>query len=381
LRIAIVGSRGFPHVYSGYETLVGRLAPALAARGHDVTVYCHRGLFAERPSRVGDVRLVYTRGIRTKVLDQLTHSLTATVHAVRQPYDVVLYVNSANGPFGLLLKLAGRRSAINVDGLEWKRPKWRGLGARYFRFASWLATKSFDGIITDADAMAAIYRQEFGAESVTIAYGADLGDSEQANLLQAFGLRPGDYYLIVGRLIPDNNVDLLVRGMERSGSQRRLVVVGDVPYRDRYAAQVRSTVDPRVVFTGYVRDQALLKELYCNAYAYLHGHEFGGTNPALLKALGFGCCVLALDTPFAREVLGQQYGRFFARSVESIAAAIDAIDEDANAAACMRGRARQRITERYTWSRIVDQYEEYLMTLIARRGVERSYGAPAGGTE
>ena len=369
LRIAVVGSRGYPYVYSGYETFVAAVAPRLAARGHEVTVYCHRGLFRARPAVVDGVRLVYVPSIERKVLSQLSHSLLASLHVVAagRP-DVALYVNSANGPFGWFLRTSGIRSAINVDGLEWLRPKWKGMGARYFRWASGVATRAFDVVVTDANAMADIYSREFGAVSTTIAYGANVGFSERPERVRECGVEPQQYYLVVGRLIPDNNGDLIVRGFTGTGIRRKLLVVGDVPYRDTYAAAVRRTDDSRVLFPGYVRDQELLRELYCNAYAYLHGHEFGGTNPALLNALACGCAIAALDTPFNREVLlDERHGRLFAKEESAVAHVLTTLDESPAAVQGLRATARDRIAERYTWEKITDQYEVMLQQLARPR--------------
>ena len=366
MHVAIAGSRGFPYVYSGYETFVSELAPRLVARGHRVTVYCHRGLFSERPTEVRGVQLVYAWGVRGRNLSQPTHSLSSAVHLVlrRDRPDVVLFVNSANGPLGFLLGAAGIPAAVNVDGLEWLRPKWRGLGAVYFRWASRMATRAYDLVITDAEAMAEAYRREFGAPSVTIAYGANLGWSTNAECLKLFGLERDGYYLVVGRLVPDNNADTVVRGFVGATSGRKLVVVGDVPYADGYAQAVRTAGDERVVFTGYVRDPDVLRELYCNAYAYLHGHEFGGTNPTLLKALACGCCIAALDTPFSREVLAaERHGVYFCKDPASVAQTIAMLDASPRLVRDMRARARGRIDEAYTWERITGQYEAALRRL------------------
>ena len=362
MRVAIIGSRGYPYVYSGYETFVSNIAPRLVALGHDVTVYCHRKLFDVRPGVVDGVKLVYVRGLGHKVLTQLSHGILSTLHVMFAPVDVVIYVNPANGPMGLLLKPTSKRTAINTDGLEWLRPKWRGLGGRYFRFASWLATKVFDVVITDANAMADTYMREFGRESVTIEYGAELRNVTSHAGLPQLGLSPRDYYLVVGRFIPDNNVGLIVEGFCRAETNRRLVVVGDVPYEDRYVAQVRSKAGPQVTFTGYVCDQELLAELYGNCYAYIHGHEFGGTNPALLKALGYGAAVLALDTPFSREVLDEgRYGVFFLKDPQDLAQSVEKCDASEDLVSELRGRGPERIAERYTWDRIVDEYDKLIV--------------------
>ncbi len=359
MKIGIIGSRGFPYVYSGYETFVAQLSLRLVQRGHNVTVYCHRGLFPDRPSVVNGVNLVYLPAIERKVLSQFSHSLLSTLHALLRRFDVLLYVNSANGPFGLVTSPLGIRTAINVDGLEWLRPKWRGLGSRYFRMSSWLSTKLFDAVITDSERMADIYQREFHSASTVIEYGAEKATSVQPDLIHRLGLQEREYFLIVGRLIPDNNVHLLVDGFLQSRSRRRLVVLGDVPYADTYADEVRRRKDERLLFPGYVRDPDTLRELYCNCYAYLHGHEFGGTNPALLKALACGCCVAALDTVFSKEVLSDgKYGVFFQKDSPSIAKTIEMLEQSPAKASQLRALAPRRIDERYTWERITDEYEK-----------------------
>ncbi len=364
MNIAIIGTRGYPYVYSGYETFISELAPRLVLRGHNVTVYCHRGLFDSRPSIVNGVKLAYLPAMEKKSLSQFSHSFLATLHACMSTADVLLYVNSANGPFGALTRIAGKKTAINVDGLEWLRPKWKGLGAKYFLTASYLSTKLFDAVISDCDGMAKIYKRKFQSESVTIAYGANLGSSIEPSLLDKWGLARGTYYLVVGRLIPDNNADIIVRGFEGSLSNRKLVILGDVPYRDAYAERVRATTDRRILFPGYVRDQNVLRELYCNSFAYIHGHEFGGTNPSLLQALANGCCVLALDTPFSREVLdGEAHGIYFDKSSGSLTSAIERLESEPSVASRLGATARNRIVEKYTWDHITDQYEELIKSL------------------
>jgi glycosyltransferase involved in cell wall biosynthesis len=364
MNIAIIGTRGYPYVYGGYETLVSELAPRLIKRGHTITVYCHRGLFSSFPKNVNGVRLRYIPSINSKTLSQFTNSFLSTIDGCCRGYDVVFYVNSANGPFGLLTKVFRKKTAINVDGLEWLRPKWKGLGAKYFYTASKLATKFFDVVVSDSERMAEIYQKEFGAASVVIAYGANLSNSQKPELLQKYGLVSGEYYLVVGRMVPDNNASIIADGFKQSQTKRKLVIVGDVPYKDAYADSVKQIKDSRIVFTGYVRDAELLQELYCNAYAYIHGHEFGGTSPALLKALASGCCVLALDTVFNREVLkGEEHGIFFQKDSGELARLIDRIDHDTSTLNDYRAKSRNRIAERYTWEKITDQYEDLFKSL------------------
>lgn len=364
MRVGIIGSRGYPYVYSGYETFVKELAEGLERRGHEVTVYAHRGLYRERPATVKGIRVVYVPGLQSKTLSQLTHSGLSTVHALFSSLDVLLYVNSANGPFGVLTTLARQRSAINVDGMEWLRPKWKGLGRVYFKWASKQATVWFDTVISDSVRMSEIYEREFNAKAVTIAYGAHLPEATDVSVLTKWGLVPKDYYLVVGRLIPDNNLDAIIAGFTRSGTARKLAVVGDVPYADQYAESLKAVVDPRLVWCGYVRDRAVLDTLYANSYAYFHGHEYGGTNPTLLEAMAAGCGILAIDTLFTREVLSEDgCGWFFNKRDGSITDLIGFADQHAEQLEAAGQNARQRVSRAYTWDGIVDAYEHLFQTM------------------
>ena len=358
MRIAIIGSRGYPYVYSGYETFVKELVERLVKRDYEITVYCHKNLFKSFPKQVNGVNLVYISTIEKKSLSQFVHSIQSITHACLKDFDIILVVNSANGPFGLITRLFGKKTAINVDGLEWLRPKWKGLGAKYFYWASRMATKLYDVIITDSDEMQKVYQREFNAQSTVIAYGANIRESTHPELINRWDLESGGYYLIVGRLVPDNNADLIVREFVASRSSKKLVIVGDVPYSDAYASAIKSIQDPRLVFTGYVNDQDVLAELYHNCFAYFHGHEFGGTNPTMLKALAYGCAVCALDTVFNREMLhNDEYGLFFSKQKGSLEALIHSIEATPGKLLAYRQKSRTRISENYTWEKITDQYD------------------------
>ncbi len=375
MKVAVIGSRGYPIVYSGYETFVRELAERLVRQGVDVTVYCHRGLFRERPAMVNGVRLVYLPTIEKKNLSQFLHSLQSFIHACLSRYDAVLAVNAANGPFGLLTRLCRLPSAINVDGLEWLRPKWRGLGARYFRWASRQATRFFDRVITDSREMQRIYRREFAAESAMIAYGADVPPAADPRLLESWGLASRGYYLLVGRMVPDNNADLIVREFVASPTARKLVVVGGDPYGGRYGRALRSRTDPRLVFPGFVTDAAELAALYQHCFAYLHGHEFGGTNPSLLQALAAGCAVCALDTVFSREVLADgRHGLFFSKETGNLMALIAGLESREESLEAFRGRARQRVREAYSWEDIAGQYRRLFEELTAEKHARQKQG-------
>jgi glycosyltransferase involved in cell wall biosynthesis len=367
MKIAILGAKGYPYVYGGYDTMVKELGERLQKRGVDVRVYCHRSLFKEKPAEVNGIKLIYMPAVETKSLTQLTHSFFSMIHACFSDVDVIFVVNSANGPFGLISRIFRKPTAINVDGLEWLRPKWKGFGSKYFFWASKMATRFYDQIINDSDEMRRIYLELFKIESKVIAYGANPSvNSDPAKLLK-WNLKKEGYYLIVGRLVPDNNADLIIAGFVQSDSKRKLVIVGDVPYQDAYAEGLKSMQDERLLFTGYVTDPEELKALYHNCYAYFHGHEYGGTNPAMLKALGYGCAILALDTAFNQEMLQNgKHGWYFSKSPESVSALISKAEKSPDDLDRLRITAREGLTQKYNWDHVTDQYLEVFEGL--RRG-------------
>lgn len=361
LRIAIIGSRGYPYVYSGYETLVKELSERLVKKGHYVRVYCHSSLFKIKPKRVNEIELVYTPSFETKYLSQFVNSFFSFVHVCFSKIDVVFIVNSANGPFGFLTKSFGIKTCINVDGLEWLRPKWKGLGSFYYRTASKLSTIFFDKIITDSYEMNRIYNEKFNKNSTVIAYGSTMSKNTNSNILKKYNLLSGDYYLIVGRLIPDNNANLIIKGFLKSNSKKRILIVGDVPYRDKYKDELMSFKSNHIIFTGYIKNHYELSVLYNNSFGYVHGHEFGGTNPTLINALDLNCQILALDTIFNREMLKNKSVIFFEKNINSISISFNFFEKKYEL--LKLNNKKYTLPEKYNWDNISEKYLEIFYEL------------------
>lgn len=365
MKIAILGSRGIPHTYSGYEAFIGEVGPRLVERGHDVVVYCRSLLFRERPKTYKGVQLIYLPNFETKTLGTLTHTALSMVDVMSRKADVIFVVNVVNAFNCILPRLFGKRVAINVDGLDWKRGKWGWLGKTYFYLnAKYVGRICPRGIVTDAREMQRIYWEEFQTPSVSIAYGANIEKSEEPAIVRKYGLEPNEYYLIASRLVPENNADLIVRAFEKVKSTRKLAIAGNANYRSEFVDRLKQTKDQRVVFLGHVGSPEHVKELHCNAYGYVHGHSLGGTNPALLKALGYGNCVLALGTAFNREVV-QDYGILFDNNDDDLAKKLQWVEDHPEIAEGYRLRAPRRILEAYTWEKITDQYEELFQELAS----------------
>ena len=357
MKIAIIGSRGYPYVYSGYETFVKELSERLVKKNVSVTVYCHNALFNKKPKVVNGINLKYIRGLNTKSLSQLSHSFLSILNACFSNFDIIFVVNVANGPFGILTKIFNKKTVINVDGLEWLRPKWKGVGVRYYKFAARMATIFYDQIINDAEEMRKIYLELFEKDSVVIAYGPKEDINTSSKIHDKLKLKKLDYYLIVGRLIPDNNWDILVDGFKLSNSNKKLVIVGDNPFKNKFQDNLEKYNSRKIIFTGLIENQSELCDLFKNSYAYIHGHEYGGTNPTLIEALSFGNAVLALNTVFNIEVLQNgKYGLFFNKNKESVSELIKYADFNKKEILDLKKISNDALKNKYEWNYIVDQY-------------------------
>ena len=362
MKIRVLGIRGLPATYSGLETIMSELAPRWVAAGHEVIVYCRKALFKERPQEWKGIKLVYLPSIEHKMFSTLSHSFLATLHASVAPSDVILTWNAGNGPFGWFFRIAGKPAVINVDGMEWLRPKWKGLGAIYFKWAAKMATAAFPVVITDADEMRRLYLEELGAETTYIAYGANIEPSEHPEVLEEYGLKSRDYYLIASRLVPDNNADLILEAFVASNSQKQLALAGGADYRgnkleNEFLDKLKRIANDNVKFLGHIDNSEHIKELHHHCFAYVHGHQFGGINPSILKALGFSNCILALNTPFNDEVLDSgRYGVLFEKNVPDLQAKIEHLESHSDEVEAFRNQAPERIRTHFNWERIAQQY-------------------------
>lgn len=369
VHIAMVGTRGVPARYGGFETAVEEVGRRLVAAGHEVTVYC-RGKPYSEPEYEG-MRLVHLPAVNRKVLETLSHTGLSVLHAGAQRIagrgaDVALVFNAANAPLLPLLRTLRIPVVTHVDGLEWKRTKWSGSGRRYYRAAESLAVRWSDALIADAHGIQDYYRERFGAETVFIPYGAPIQAEAHPERLRAAGCAPGGYHLVVARFEPENHVHLAVQGYRRSTAAKPLVVIGSAPYADEYTHQVHQAAegDPRIRFLGGVWDQDLLDSLYANALTYVHGHSVGGTNPSLLRAMGASTPVIAYDVVFNHEVLGDT-GRFFGNADE-LAREIEDAEADPGVAADRGAATQKRAAERYVWDDVAGDYERLCAAVVAR---------------
>ncbi|HEY63162.1 MAG TPA: glycosyltransferase family 1 protein [Caldilineae bacterium] len=369
MRIAFMGTRGVPASYSGFETCVEELGSRLVQRGHHVTVYCRRHHITYPHSTYKGMRLVKLPTIANKYLDTFVHTWLSSLHALGQGYDICLYFIAGNSVFTWIPRLAGQKTLINVDGLDWKRDKWPPLAKRYIQWAERLSGRFANAVITDSRVVQAYYRDVYGIETHYIAYGADVPYVPSGPVLKRFGLEPQRYVLFVGRLVPENCAHHLVEAFQGLRTGLKCVIVGDAPYAEDYKRRLREIAgdDPRVVFTGYQFGRAY-HELGSNAYIFVETSGVGGTHPALLEAMAFGNCVVVHDTAENLETIGDAglsySGREGAASLRQVLA--DLLG-DPDLVAHYRRKAKERVRRLYSWDAVTEQYESLFRQVLQPR--------------
>jgi glycosyltransferase involved in cell wall biosynthesis len=373
LDIGVFGARAIPSTYSGYETFLTTLLPALAARGHEVTMYCRPGeVDGEGPYR--GVHREVLPAIPGKQFNTLSHGAVAAVQARRRRHDVLLVVNVANAPFCALSSRTGQPVLLNTDGQEWLRGKWGRVAKTWFKTSARLAKYGATGLIADCAAMADVYEREFGAESTVIPYCfPDIPFEPDPALLDRFGVTAGGFAIVGGRLNPENNIDTVVEAWTRSSTDLPLLVLGAANYASPVLTRLEhlADLDDRIRLAGHVHDRREFLTILALASAYIHGHSVGGMNPSLVEAMGAGALVAALDTPFNRETMGPT-GRVFARDCHDVVEVVDelrATAEDEQTA--LRAASSTRVRERFAVADVVGAYEDLLIDAASGRARRR----------
>lgn len=366
--VAIIGTRGYPSYYGGFETAIRKLAPYLVHRGWDVSVYSRPGeVRLDDPNRDHRVQTVMTQGLETKSLSTLSYGWSATRHAIRRSPDVALVMNVANGYWLPMLRRAGIPTLVNVDGIEWDRAKWNRIAKRVFRTGAKLTARHGTMLVYDSTEIAKRWHVDFGTGGRYIPYGSEIVDEE---LPIESGLSRRAYVLFVARLVPENTVSEFFSAVPAIAQHAEVVIVGSSGYGGELDERARRLSErlERVRWLGHVRDDRRLLSLWHHAGAYFHGHSVGGTNPALVQAMACGAPVLARDTPYNREVLGPS-GLFVSPSAsrisEEVLRLVGSPDVQRQQAEANTLRARTN----YSWADVNASYERSLQELCATRRV------------
>lgn len=364
----MLGTRGIPGGYSGFETAVEELSVRLAQRGHDVVVYCRPHMVKFDGSTYKGVRLVKLPTIAQKHLDTIVHTFISTLHMlIKARCDVALYFIAGNSPFAFMPRIIGIPTAINVDGLDSQRAKWSRLAKVYLRFAERLAPLAATEVIADSREIQKYYKEKFHAGSVFIPYGAEMKPVPGSAWLDKFGLKSRDYVLFVGRLVPENCPDVLIKAFQKVETGKKLVIVGDASYADEFIRNLKKDAGPNVIFTGYLFGEGY-RQLSQNAYVFAVPTVVGGTHPVIVEALAAGNCVLVSDHPPNLETVGDAGLSYsVSKGAPDLAAKLQKLLDNPELVAAYREKAAKRAIDNFDWNAVTDQYEDLCKRLANRK--------------
>lgn len=355
IKIAILGSRGIPNAYGGFEQFAEYLSVGLVERGIEVWVYCSHTHPYQQPEYRG-VHLIHCKDPEDRMgtVGQFLYDLNCIRDSRKRGFDVILQLGYTSSSIWHRLLPRSAHIITNMDGLEWKRSKYNAPVRRFLKFAEKLAVRHSDALVADSEAIAEYLMATYHAHSTFIPYGAEIPENPDAGLLQTLDLEPGKYYLLIARMQPDNHIEEAIKGVLASETPYPLVVVGNVNNGHGRYLTSRYTL-PRIIFTGGIFDRNLLNTLRHHCRLYFHGHSAGGTNPSLLEAMAAQALICAHDNPFNRAVLGED--GFYFRDPADIAS--HCLQPESNTRwKEMINNNLMKIHTKFRWKGVVEAYGE-----------------------
>lgn len=366
MRIALIGTRGVPARYGGSETAAEEIYSRLAQRGHETVVYCRRNRVDPKQKSYRGIRTVVLPSINTKALDTLSHSFLSICDLVlHKRADIVQFHGIGNSILFPLVRLSGRKVVAAVDGQDWRRDKWNWLERLYLRMSLNLAVMWSNAVFVDAPTAQAFCTRKFGREFPLISYGAEVIETEGTSTLEQHEVKPDQYILFVGRLIPEKGVHHLIQAYEQVDTDYPLLIVGDNPYHPDYVASLKATTDRRIHFLGPIYGEPFW-ELVNNCYVYVQPSEVEGTSPMLLSAMGAGKCVVVNGIQENLDVIGDAGVAFAKNTATDLADILQALINDPARVTSLGRAARARVHKYYSWDTVADQHEELYASVAPR---------------
>lgn len=374
MKIAIMGIRGIPANYSGFETFAEGFGLRLVKRGYEVTVYNRSNWINYNERFYNGIRLVKLPTIANKYLDTIFHTFLSLIHGIFRRYDIIYICGVGNSILAFIPRLFNLRVVLNVDGLDWQRGKWGILARLYLKLSEYLASKFANVIISDSQVIQRYYLKRYNKETVYIPYGVDENcQSARArqglaiysrNILERFGLNKDKYILFVGRLVPENGAHYLIKAYCNLKTNLKLVIVGDAPYSKRYIQSLKSCENRNVIFTGYLFGEGY-RELSSNAYLFILPSNVGGSRPVLLEQMALGNCVLVSDSEPNLETVGdagiiykaEELNRDLERKLRYLLDNPDLVKE-------YRCKAFEHVKKHYSWETVIKRYEDLFVELL-----------------
>lgn len=362
LRIAIMGTRGIPNHYGGFEQLAEHLAPGLVRAGHAVTVYnSHNHPFQGKQWEGVKIVHCYDPEFIFGSAGQFIYDLNCILDARERHFDVILQLGYTSSSVWGLLFPENVVVIYNMDGLEWQRAKYSKLTRRFLLYAERLAVRFSNFRIADSPVIQEYYSRKYGIGTEHIAYGAEVFASADEAVPRAYGVEPGDYLLLMARMEEENNIEMVLKGFCSSGTSRKMLIVGNMSNGYGKYLKKKFSGDERVVFVGAIFEQERLHSLKVFSFLYFHGHSTGGTNPSLLEAMASRALILAHDNAFNRNVLGGD--AYYFSSAAGVRELVDG---------CVRGEAEEEMLRRnfekvgecYSWPDVISKYERFILRSV-----------------
>lgn len=355
LRIAIAGTRGIPNQYGGFEQFAQCLSKGLVERGHLVTVYnTHDHPYQN--NEWNGVEIIHRRDLKyLGTAGQFIYDLNCIRHARKRKFDVLLILGyTSSSVWG---KWFPKKTVIatNMDGMEWKRSKYSKPVQSFLRYAEKLAIRFSHCHIADSVAVKQYLESKYGEPVRFISYGSEIPSVVDDSILLRYGLAKDQYYLLIARMEPENNIEVILDGVHKRNDGKKMIVVGNTENKFGRAMKLKFVNDPHIVFVGAIYERAWLDSLRANCLLYFHGHSVGGTNPSLLEAMSCGAVICAHDNEFNRSVLGED--AYWFNDAEGIAALVT----DQNKNASMTTANLETIRKNHSWEKIIDEYESLFL--------------------
>jgi glycosyltransferase involved in cell wall biosynthesis len=370
IRIGILGTRGIPNHYGGFERLAEQLSYGLVNMGHEVFVYnSHNHFYQEKEWKGVHIIHCYDPEYRIGCTGQFIYDLNCIVDARKRKFDVILMLGyTSSSVWGRLFPL-GSVIIYNMDGMEWKRTKYSKMTRKFLRYAEKLAVDPGNFYITDSPAIQSYFHRKYSLHSEYIAYGAEIFTHEKEELLSEYGVLKYDYFLLVARIEPENNVEMILDGFRMSRSDKKFLVVGNTANKLGKHLVSKFGDDPRISFTGAIYDEQKMHSLRLFSHLYFHGHSAGGTNPSLLEAMASRAFIVAHDNIFNKTVLEKD--AIYFTSAGEIKCIIEETTRE-NLAESMISNNLLKIHTDYNWQDIFRKYERFMLRCLYIHSNERN---------
>lgn len=369
LRIGILGTRGIPNYYGGFEQFAEYLSTGLVKKGHEVSVYNSHN-HPHRQDTWNRVQIIhcYDPEYQLGSFGQFIYDLNCILDARKRKFDVILMLGFTSSSAWGWFYPDKSTLIFNMDGLEWKRTKYSKPVQKFLLLAEKLAVRFSRYYIADSVVIQSYLQNKYAINSEHIPYGAEVYDHEDELLLQEFGVKKHNYFILIARMASENNIEMILDGFHASTSQKKFLVVGSMENKlGRYLLQ-KFRKDERIVFTGGIyNNPQKIHSLKIFSCVYFHGHSVGGTNPSLLEAMASRALIAAHDNPFNKAVL-QQDALYFSSVAEVTAIVENTIRNGSETG--MITHNLQKIKDQFSWDNIIRKYEDFIQKCVLKKGTK-----------